>query len=140
VPSTLCGDGKIQAPEKCDDGKGANGNGTASSKCDTACRFKCGNALIDPPETCDNGVNDGAYGTCTTDCKLAGYCGDGVKNGNEQCDKGPGNVAVATAYGPDVCTKACKAAPFCGDGKIQAPNEECEGNVNCKACVSTIIK
>ncbi len=141
VPGTKCGDGVIQAPEKCDDGTGPNGNGSASSTCDTACRFKCGNALIDAPETCDNGVNDGSYGGCTTDCKLAGYCGDGVKNGNEQCDKGNGNVSVDTAYGSGVCTKACKAAPFCGDGKIQASlGEECEGNVNCKNCLSTIIK
>jgi hypothetical protein len=131
----------IQAPEKCDDGPGANGNGSAKSTCDTACRFKSGNALIDTPETCDNGVNDGSYGGCTTDCKLAGYCCDGTKNGNEQCDKGTGNVGMVTAYGAAVCTKACKAAPFCGDGKIQAAlGEECEGNVNCMNCISTIIK
>ena len=139
VPSTLCGDGKIQAPEKCDDGTGVNG--TANSKCDTACRIKCGNALIDAPEQCDNGVNDGSYGTCTATCTLAGYCGDTIKNGNEQCDLGPNNVAASTAYGTGVCTKACKAAPFCGDGKIQAAfGEECEGNTDCKGCKSTIPK
>jgi hypothetical protein len=137
----LCGDGKIQAPEKCDDGTGANGNGKPNSTCDTQCRFKCGNALIDVPEACDNGVNDGSYGTCTATCALAGYCGDSMKNGNEQCDKGAANVAVASAYGTAVCTKACKAAPFCGDGRIQAAfGEECEGNFNCKDCKSTIIK
>jgi len=36
-----------------------------------------------------------------------------------------------------VCTKACKTAPFCGDGKIHPPQEQCEGNFNCKACQST---
>ncbi len=138
VPSTLCGDGKIQAPETCDDGTGVNG--TAGSKCDTACRFKCGNALVDAGEQCDNGVNDGSYGTCTATCTLAPYCGDGMKNGNEQCDLGSKNVAVTDAYYPDGCTKACKTAPFCGDGHIQAKFEECEGNVNCMACKSTTVK
>jgi len=138
VPSKLCGDGTIQAPEKCDDG---NKNGTATSNCDTQCRLKCGNATVEAPEECDNGINDGTYGTCTPDCKLAGYCGDGVKNGNEQCDKGAANVAVATAYGPGVCTKACKTAPICGDGKVQANfGEECEGNSSCMDCKFSIIK
>lgn len=141
VPSTLCGDGTVQPPEQCDDGKGATGNATATSKCDSACRFKCGNALVESPEQCDNGVNDGSYGTCNSTCQLAGYCGDSLKNGNEQCDLGPMNVAIASAYGSNVCTKACKAAPFCGDGKVQSTfGEECEGNNNCKNCLSTIPK
>jgi len=138
VPSKLCGDGTIQAPEKCDDGVN---NGTPTSTCDTQCRLKCGNAAVEAPEQCDNGINDGTYGTCTPECKLAGYCGDGIKNGNEQCDKGNANVAVATAYGDGVCTKACKTAPICGDGKVQSAfGEECEGNNNCMSCKFTVIK
>jgi len=138
VPSTLCGDGTIQSPEKCDDG--AN-NGTTGSSCDKQCRLKCGNATVEAPEQCDNGINDGSYGTCTPDCKLAGYCGDGKKNGNEQCDAGANNVAVSDAYGPGVCTRACKTAPICGDGKVQSVfGEECEGNDNCLNCKIKIIK
>ena len=138
VPTKQCGDGTIQPPEKCDDGK--NVNGTAASKCDTSCRLKCGNGTLDPGETCDNGVNDGSYGTCTPTCKLAGYCGDGTKNGNEQCDDGANNVPAATAYGPKVCTTACVAAPFCGDGRVQPPREQCEGNQLCLNCQSTVTK
>ncbi len=140
VPSSSCGDGKIQAPEKCDDGTGANGNGSAASKCDTACRYKCGNGLVDAGEQCDNGVDDGTYGTCTATCTLAGYCGDNIKNGNEQCDLGAKNADISSAYGTGTCTKACKAAPFCGDGKIQTAHEDCEGNVNCSNCTTTTPK
>jgi fibro-slime domain-containing protein len=133
-----CGDGTVQAPEKCDDG---SKNGTTASSCDAQCRLKCGNATVEAPEQCDNGLNDGSYGTCTSECKLAGYCGDGIKNGNEQCDKGGSNVAVSTAYGDGVCTRACKTAPICGDGKVQAAfGEECEGNDNCLSCKFKIVK
>ena len=138
VPSMLCGDGNLQPPEKCDDG--AN-NGTSGSSCDKQCRLKCGNATVEPPEQCDNGLNDGTYGTCTPECKFAGYCGDGIKNGNEQCDKGASNVAASTAYGSGVCTRTCKTAPICGDGKVQtAFGEQCEGNDNCMNCLFKIIK
>ena len=138
VPSTLCGDGTVEAPETCDDGSAVNG--TDASKCDKACRFKCGNALMDAGEQCDNGVNDGSYGTCTSTCTLAPHCGDGVKNGNEQCDLGAQNVALANAYGVGVCTTTCKNAPFCGDGHIQSKFEDCEGNLNCMNCKSTMVK
>ncbi len=129
VPLQSCGDGKVQAPEQCDDG---SSNGSLQSKCDARCRLKCGNGIKDVAEQCDNGVNDGSYGTCNADCTLPGYCGDGIKNGNEQCDSGNGNVSYATAYGSGICTTVCQWAPFCGDGRVQsASGEQCDGNTGC---------
>jgi fibro-slime domain-containing protein len=131
VPLTSCGDGKVEAPEQCDDGAD---NGTASSTCDIHCHLKCGNGFKDPGEQCDNGVNNGSYGTCNSNCTLAGYCGDGIKNGPESCDNGSMNVPIATAYGSGVCTTACTFAPYCGDGRVESQfGEQCDGTPECGA-------
>jgi cysteine-rich repeat protein len=129
VSLNSCGDGTVQPPEQCDDGKDVNG--TASSPCDAHCRNKCGNGAKDTGEQCDNGVNDGSYGTCKANCTLAAYCGDGTKQSPEACDSGGRNVDVATAYGQGLCTKACTLAPFCGDGRVQLMYEECDGSPGC---------
>src|SRR4030095_13318002 len=102
IPLPSCGDGTKQPPEQCDLGAL---NGQTASTCDSHCRFKCGNGFKDTGEECDDGVNNGTYGTCKSDCKLAGYCGDQVVNGPEQCDLGSGNQA--NPYGLNTCTLSC---------------------------------
>ncbi len=89
VTVVTCGNGQIDAPEKCDDGAA---NGTVGDKCDSHCHIKCGNGIKDAGEQCDDGKNDGSYGTCSPTCTLPGYCGDGMKNGPEKCDNGSANV------------------------------------------------
>jgi hypothetical protein len=135
VPNPSCGDHIVQSNEQCDDGP-ANGSGT--SACDVTCHLKCGNGFRDPGEACDDGKNDGSYGTCNHDCTLAGYCGDNVKNGPEQCDLGAGNEA--NPYGPGKCTTSCTTAPYCGDGRIQSANGEvCDSTPACNAMCKMII-
>jgi fibro-slime domain-containing protein len=54
-------------------------------------------------------------------------CGDGVVNGDEQCDDGPNNSD--TVYGG--CTTQCAIGSYCGDGKVDAAfGEECDDGVN----------
>ena len=54
-------------------------------------------------------------------------CGDGIINGDEQCDDGPSNSD--TIYGG--CTTQCAIGPYCGDSKVDpAFGEECDDGVN----------
>jgi len=138
VDLVSCGDGVMNPGEQCDDGRGANGNGSATSDCDANCRTKCGNGLVDAGETCDDGVNDGSYGGCNGDCTPAGYCGDEVVNGPEECDLGDGNES--NPYGEGRCTTGCLDAPYCGDDRTQAQfGEECDGQPNCTSVCEIFI-
>ncbi len=120
---TFCGDGAVQTPnsygfnEQCE----APGTGTSNSdQYDCAnCAWAggwCGDSIIQTSfnEQCDNGANNGiacvpAYNSscsyCSAICKnitvLGGTCGDGIKNGPEQCDDG--NIQDG-----DGCDKNCQ--------------------------------
>ncbi len=104
-PGAVCGDGKVDAGEACDDGK--DNGPTASCTADCALNV-CGDGLVGPNEGCDDGntVDDDE---CSNDCKL-GSCGDGVVARNEACDDG-------NADNSDACTDSCTVAS-CGDGLI----------------------
>ncbi len=136
VPLASCGDGVVKAPEQCDLG---TKNGTAGATCDKHCKTTCGNGVVDSGETCDDGVDNGAYGTCTTTCQFAGYCGDGKKNGPEQCDLGDGKNE-ASPYGEGKCSTSCNNAPYCGDGYVQASQgEQCDGASNCDGACHLVV-
>ncbi|PIR90609.1 hypothetical protein COU05_01135, partial [bacterium (Candidatus Gribaldobacteria) CG10_big_fil_rev_8_21_14_0_10_37_21] len=100
----------------------------------------CGNNIVDQliSEVCDGDSQqceaEGGYSgmmSCKQDC--SGYgdcitqeeCGDGVRNGNEECD---GQDGVVDNY---FCNQNCilEYIPFCGDNEINQPEEECDGDV-----------
>ena len=66
--------------------------------CDLDCGPSCGNLLIDAGETCDTTASwcrqPGTQDECT-------FCGDGIENGNEQCDDG-------NNYNDDECSNQCQ--------------------------------
>ena len=129
VTSTAgCGDGEVVAPEQCDDGNDADGDGCSQScrvetgwACEGApsqCEAVCGDGLvITDQEGCDDG-NDAAEDGCGADCSVEtgwsceggepsmceAVCGDGYVRGEEQCDDG--NQADG-----DGCSAACVVEP-----------------------------
>ncbi|MBX3156273.1 MAG: tandem-95 repeat protein [Deltaproteobacteria bacterium] len=80
----VCGDGVIAAPETCDDGNTANGDG-CSSACTvengflclgapSACAPVCGDGIVVAGrEACDDGNQDDTDG-CTTQCVVGALC------------------------------------------------------------------
>ncbi len=149
-----CGDGVIQpAFEVCDDGENDGGYNGCMPGCQEIAGY-CGDGEVqDPPETCDDPDGLVAYDGCGYDCQPAPYCGDGTRNGVEQCDGaaqcndncefdaycGDGLVASTEVcdygeFGFDGdpadapyggCTIDCQLGPFCGDGNVH-PLEECD--------------
>lgn len=102
-----CGDGIVTRFERCDDGPGMNTG--AYGHCGTDCRSRggyCGDALVEPGvEACDDGVdaNDGRYGGCNPDCTLGPRCGDGARQGAEECDAGEMNGMAGS-----ICDAECR--------------------------------
>lgn len=130
----FCGDGELNIGEECDNEVNRDLYGTASGLCAPGCKVppSCGDGIVQSAfESCDNGSenSDASYGpsSCTTNCGFGGYCGDGIPNGDEDCDKGEDN---GIEYGLDSCGYDCKPGPRCGDG-VRNGSEQCDGTANC---------
>ncbi|MBM4359168.1 MAG: DUF4215 domain-containing protein, partial [Deltaproteobacteria bacterium] len=97
----VCGDGKVEAPETCDDGNTDGGDG-CSETCETEPSENCGDAKVDPGEECDDGnqiAGDGCSETCETE--PSENCGDAKVDPGEECDDG-------NQIAGDGCENDCK--------------------------------
>lgn len=110
--SSVCGNGKKEAGEECDDGNTAN-----DDDCSSTCKLEiCGDNIIQTKEECDDG-NQINTDNCLDSCKSA-KCGDKfVQQNVEECDD-------ENSINNDSCTNQCKL-PICGDN-IKQINEECD--------------
>ncbi|HYC55762.1 MAG TPA: choice-of-anchor L domain-containing protein [Candidatus Binatia bacterium] len=98
----ICGNGRQDPGEACDDGDIDAGDG-CDPLCNTETPQLCGNETIDDGETCDDG-NTGSGDGCDGQCQIElppAACGNGCVEQGESCDDGD------TASG-DGCSATCE--------------------------------
>jgi cysteine-rich repeat protein len=122
-PSPVCGNGKKESGEQCDDG-----NRRAGDDCSSDCRKEeavkprpaCGNGVLEAREQCDDANLEPGDG-CDEQCRLQPECGNGLPEAGELCD--PPNT--------DDCDETCawRIEPpppqECPNGQLD-PGEDCD--------------
>jgi fibro-slime domain-containing protein len=99
----VCGDGIVTRLEACDDAVNVGGYGGCMPGC-LELGPRCGDAVVQggDGEQCDMPPNVGGYGGCDASCRRGPFCGDGLLNGDEQCDD-------MNTVDTDDCTNACRS-------------------------------
>lgn len=114
--AAVCGDGRIMADERCDDGNAAGGDG-----CSATCQVESGYSCGGEPSSCAQGV-----GSCG-DGKLA--AGEGCDDGNTSAGDGcSASCAVEAGYSCDGIPSRCILSALCGNGAINASEVCDDGN------------
>ena len=118
VSVPICGNGRPEAGEQCDDGNRSDGDACTNS-CESAA---CGDGLVFAGvEACDDGNTTDGDG-CSPSCAIeppAPECGNAIAEAGEQCDNGAANGPTSA------CLSDCRANR-CGDSFIFAGVEECD--------------
>jgi len=143
----VCGNGKVEAGEACDDGNKVDGDG-----CHSDCTVEfvpdaepvCGNGKVEDGEACDDGNKvdgDGCHSDCTIELlpDTEPVCGNGKVEDGEACDDG-------NKVDGDGCSSKCQkeSAPadsHCGNGKVESDETCDDGNtVDGDGCSSKCLK
>ncbi len=121
----VCGNGKLESPEQCDDGNLNNGDG-CNNLCvkEIALTPVCGNGKLEGTEQCDDGNlnnGDGCSSVCVKEAPVS-VCGNGKLESGEQCDDG-------NLVSEDGCSASCQKepprTPVCGN-RVVEPGETCD--------------
>jgi len=123
-PLPVCGDGKVEGDERCDEGDDNGAYAHCTADCLAAGAF-CGDGVLDTEhEACDDGAANGTWNHCSVACNGPGIrCGNGfIETDFELCDDGDDKNG---RYG--FCAADCQgAAATCGDGVVTPPAESCD--------------
>ncbi len=140
--SSSCGDGYINkaADEECEDGNEVDGDGCTQCRLDCKSDSDCDDGeSCNGSEACDTSshvclpaapaadgtacqLSGGAEGACNGGVCVKAGCGNGVKDGSEQCDDG--NQTNGDGCEND-CTWSCQSDADCDD------NNPCTGAETC---------
>lgn len=142
----VCGNGKVERGEECDDGNKVDDD-ACNNKCKSVVVIvenpECGNGTRENDEKCDgpNSVASlncdaydsstswkaGGHPSCSSDCELekgscqeAVSCGNGIKEGNEECDGTDGLPSTCASWKPTVNWSNSSAQPACEQCQIVA--------------------
>jgi cysteine-rich repeat protein len=153
----FCGDGTVNNGEQCDDGntitESCSYGEQSCTICDSSCNSVpgaisyCGDSYLDSineaceigdSQSCEPGNGYAGEQSCLEDCSAFGscqaaeFCGDGVMNGQEECDDGG-------VVGGDGCSAVC-TLEVCGNGIIEV-GEQCDdgGSVDGDGCDSSCL-
>jgi cysteine-rich repeat protein len=113
----------------------------SDGQCDISDTQICGNGKVETagtsPEQCDDGNLANGDG-CSASCQTEAYCGDGLVNGDEECDTGSAPQACTTQdgyLGEITCGEFCLWNDYCypkescGDGVKNGPEQCDDGNI-----------
>jgi cysteine-rich repeat protein len=125
-PPPVCGNGKLETGEACDDGNLTNGDG-CSSTCTVEPPPVCGDGKVDAGEECDDGNlanDDGCSCICTVEPPPP-VCGNGKLEQGEACDDG-------NLDNNDGCSCTCtiEPPPVCGNGVVERGEQCDDGNLD----------
>lgn len=134
-PQAVCGDGKREGAEVCDDGSLNSSYGRCNARCDGQHLF-CGDGRLDGPEECDDGNTRDRDG-CSSDCLVvadeldAGSVGAGPQSRVGGVPPGSGRPSRATT--PAVGTATSPSSASAADAAVSSlpPARRPDGDDGC---------